>query len=178
MALVATLAEAKAWLKYGTGSSEDSKMTSVLTAASEWAEWRISGPLEVTAYTERLYTASCVLQQRHHPLTSVTSVTPQDGAALPTSAYIVDTTNSQVELRYYGPGWYTLAYSAGLTAVTNRIKTAGLIVFQHLWKVENGTVGRGQVDDTVMTPMGFAIPQRAEDLIAADPAAKLMPGFA
>lgn len=179
MALVATLAEFKAWIKYGTGTSEDTKLTSVLTAASSWAEWRISGPLAVTAFTERVQASGSFLKQRKHPLVTVTSVTPQDANALSSTAYIVDTTNSFIQLRYDGGrGWYTLVYTAGLSTVTDRVKIPGLMVAQHLWRVENGSSGRGTMEDTVMTPMGFAVPSRAEDLISADPDSKLMPGFA
>jgi hypothetical protein len=179
MTLVATLAEFKTHLNYGTGNTEDTELTMHLSAASQWAESYFA--LAPTVFTERLYTQDCYLRQRHHPLTAVASVTPQDGMALSASAYIVDTTNSLIELRYNyaGYGWYTAVYTAGLTTITDRVKLAGMIVGQHLWDLQNGSAGRGRrPEDLVPTPFGFAVPNRAIELIESDPDLKTMPGFA
>lgn len=180
MTLVATLNEFKDQIKFPlTNTAQDTKLTSYLTAASEWAQWRLSGPLAQTTFTERLYCNGSCIQQQHHPLVSVTSITPQDGTALPATAYIVDTTNSQIEMRGAYYGWHTVVYVAGPASVLDHVKRAGLIVAQHLWTVENGSAGRGQQQqDLVPTPFGFAVPARAEELIGADPNFKDMPGFA
>jgi hypothetical protein len=170
VALVATLAQFKTWLKYGAGTSQDTELTTALTAASSWVEWRQSGPLEVTQYTHRLYCNGQLLQPRKLPLVAVVSLTPQDGSALSASAYIVDTTNGLIQLRYDGPGWYTAVYTAGLASVPERVKLAGLETARHLWLVQNGSSTRGfPGDDVVQTPLGFAVPRRAEELMAADP---------
>lgn len=170
MALVATLAEFKTWLKYGTGTGDDATLTDVLTSASLWVEWRIGGPLAVTSITESVQTRGATLVPSKRPLVSVTSITPeQSSTALDATGYKVDTTNHLVRF-YWGtwPGWYTLVYSAGLSAVSARHKNAGLEVARHLWLVQNGSGGRGFPGDEVMTPMGFAVPARAEQLLIPD----------
>lgn len=176
---IATLTEVKAHLNYGSGTADDAELTICLKAGSQWAESYVI--LAPTVFTERIFSQGCYLKQRHHPLTAVTSITPQDGTALSSSAYIVDTTNSMVELRYRaaGYGWYTMVYTAGLTTITERVKLAGLEVIRHLWNVQNGSSGRGRpAEDLVPTPFGFAVPARAIELIESDPDLKTMPGFA
>jgi hypothetical protein len=172
MTLVATLQEFKDWIKYGSGTTDDDELTLALTAASSWVEWRQSGPLSVTPFTERLHSSGEFLQPRKQPLVAVTSVTPQDGAALAASSYIVDTTNGFIQFRYGGwaSGWYTVAYTAGLAVIPERVKLAGMETSRHLWLVRNGSAARGYPgDDLVQTPLGFAVPARAEELMAANP---------
>lgn len=177
--LVVSLTRFKNWLKFGSGTSRDEDLSMVLETASGWVAWRISGPLTPTVITERIW-SNGYLKQRKHPLIDVVSITPQDGSALPASSYIVDTTNSLVQMRYGGIGWHTMVYTAGLTTIAARHELAGMIVGQHLWRVENGTAGRGYPgsEDLVETPMGFAVPSRADEMLSADPDGLLMPGFA
>lgn len=177
MTLVADLDEFKDHLNYGTGTTDDVELTMHLTAASRWAESYVI--LAPTVFTERIWASGCYLNQRHHPLTAVTSVTPQDGTALPATSYIVDTTNSFIELRFEGYGWYTTVYTAGLTVITDNVKLAGMEVGRHLWEIQNGSGGRGRrPEDLVPTPFGFAVPNRAIELIESDPDLHAKPGFA
>lgn len=179
--LVASLERFKDWLRQSTSvaNPRDDELLLALSSATEWVKYRLSGPLTVETFTERIYAHGCYLKQRKHPLVSVVSITPQDAGVLNSSAYIVDTTNSLIELRFDGPGWYTVVYTAGLTVITPRIELAGMEVARHLWKALNGTAGRGRgAEELVATPLGFAVPARAEEMIAADPDHHLMPGFA
>lgn len=177
--LVCTLEQFKSWLKFGTATDKDDKLYLALASATDWVRWRISGPLKVTTFTERLFTNGGFLQQRKHPLATVTSITPQDGTALPSTSYIVDTDNSQIQLRYGSYGWHTVVYTAGMSQVSHRIRLAGQETARHLWMIQNGSSGRGfPGDDGVPTPLGFAVPRRAEELLSADPDDNLMPGFA
>jgi hypothetical protein len=167
MALVATLAEFKAWLRWtGVGTSEDSKLTDVLTSASEWVEWRIGGPLASTSYTERSRCSGWAIVPRKRPLISVTSITPDLGTALDTAWYVADTTNNIIRL-YWGirPCWVTVVYTAGLTSIPYRFKNAGLELARHLWLTQNGSSGRGRSDDDIPVPMGFAVPRRVDELL-------------
>jgi hypothetical protein len=170
MTLVATLAEAKAWINYTGGAADDTKMTTVLTAASEWVEYAIGGPLSPTVLTELRQLNSCVIQPNKVPLVSVTSITPDQGTALDTTSYFADTTSGLIVSRgswFYG--YYTVVYTAGLAAILSRQKTAGLEVFRHLWMVQNGSAGRGYPgEELVQTPLGFAVPRRAQELLAPD----------
>lgn len=177
--LVATLEEFKGWLKYGTSNADDERMLVALTSATEWVQWRISGPITVTTFTERIYANGEYLKQRKHPLVAVVSVTPQDGTALSSTSYLADTTNSMIYLRFGGYGWYTVVYTAGPARLRKGAQLGGLEVARHLWGILNGSAGRGfQADEMIQTPFGFAIPNRAEELLGADPDTKTMPGFA
>lgn len=170
MALVATLAEFKAWLNR-SDATDDTELTTVLTAASEWVEWRIGGPLAVTGFTESIRCPNgWALVPHNKPLVSVTSITwERTGAiSLDPTAFKVDTDANLIRF-YWGvqTGWYVVVYTAGLASIPSRVKTAGLEVARHLWLVQNGSSGRGYPGDEMPTPMGFAIPRRAEELLAA-----------
>lgn len=174
MALIATLAEAKAWVRI-TGDTQDTQVTTVLTSASEWVEWKIGGPLESTQFTETAKVHGYAYVPQKRPLISVTSITPDLGTALDSSRYQVDTTHNLIRFRWgVFAGWYTIVYNAGLTATNYRAKNAGLELFRHLWLTQNGSVGRGRSDDDVPTPLGFAVPRRVDELLNTIS----VPGFA
>jgi hypothetical protein len=171
MTLVATLAEFKSWLNY-TGTADDTELTMVLTAASDWVEYAIGGPLGSTSYTESVKVEYTAAFPRKRPLISVTSITNEEtGVVLDASTYTVDTGLSEIRAKSYSfcPGRYTIVYSAGLSAIPTRVKLAGLEVARHLWLIQNGSAGRGYPsDELAQTPMGFAIPRRAQELLAPD----------
>lgn len=170
MTLVATLAEFKDWLKYGTDTANDTKLTTALTAASQWVEWRIGGPLTVTSFTEHVKTVGNWITPANRPIQSVTSITPDLGSAYSATWYTIDGSRNAI-YSYYGwySGYATLVYTAGLTAILERHKIAGMEVGRHLWTIQNGSSARGYPgDDLIPTPMGFAIPRRAEEMLAPD----------
>lgn len=175
MADVATLAEFKEWIRYGGGTAEDGKLQMVLSSASEWVEWRIGGPLAVTAITERVQSNGWAIVPAKQPLVSVTSITPDFGTAIDASRYVANTDLGVIQFYWGEPtGWYTLAYTAGLASITPRVKNAGMELARHLWLTQNGSSGRGRSDDDIPTPMGFAVPRRVEEMLAPTP----MIGFA
>lgn len=178
MALVATLDEFKAWLRYGSGTSDNDKLTDVLTSASEWVEFRLSSYLEVTAVTESIHTRGWTMSPSKRLLAAVSSITrEQTSTVISADRYKVDTTNDLIRFyRAVTPGWYTLAYTAGMSSIPKRAKNAGLELARHLWLTQNGSVGRGRSDDDIPVPMGFAVPRRVDELLASMPTA--MPGFA
>lgn len=170
VALVATLAEFKSWLRWqGSGTSEDAKLTDVLTSASEWIEKRLDTSLTVTSFTESHRTNGWAITPNKKPLVSVTSITPELGTALNTSWYTVDTTSNVVRF-YWGirPCWVTLVYTAGYASIPYKVKNAGLELARHLWLTQNGSTARGRADDEP-SPMGFAVPNRVIELLADDP---------
>lgn len=174
MALVATLPEFKAWLRI-TASADDARLTDVLTSASEWVEWKLGGPLAVTQFTEVEKVHGYAYIPKKRPLVSVVSVTPELGAALDSSRYVADTTHNMIRFRWgVFAGWYTFAYTAGLSAIPYRAKNAGLELGRHLWLTQNGSTGRGRSDDDIPVPMGFAVPRRVDELLMT----MSVPGFA
>lgn len=152
-----------------TDSADDLELRSHLASATRYVEWRIGGPVSVQTFTERQYVVGPTMIPRRRPLVSVTSITPDFGQALPTTSYIADTDVNQVQFYYTVlPGWHTIVYTAGLAQPGENIKLAGLIVAQHLWETQNGFAGRRNADDFVATGLGFAVPRRAEQLLAVD----------
>ena len=64
-------------------------------------------------------------------------------------------------------GPYDITYSAGRPIVSDNIMTGSRIILRHLWSLERGGAGavRGQVADDVTMIMGYAIPNRALELL-------------
>jgi hypothetical protein len=64
-------------------------------------------------------------------------------------------------------GPYDVTYMCGRPIVQDNQMTASRIILRHLWSLERGGVGaaRGQVADDVTMIMGYAIPNRALELL-------------
>lgn len=165
---VASLEELKSQLRR-TDDADDLALRSYLASATRYVEKRLGGPVSVQTFTERHMVTGFTLVPRKRPLVSVTSVTPDFGTVLASSAYTVDTGVNQITF-YYGiwPTWHTVVYTAGYAQVPENAKLAGLIVAQHLWETQNGFAGRRNADDFVQTGLGFAVPRRAEQLLVPD----------
>jgi len=71
---------------------------------------------------------------------------------------------------YYGP--YLWRYTAGYSDIPPNFRLAGSVTLRHLYGLERGGAGvaaAGAADEeTTLTPFGFSVPNRAEELIAAD----------
>lgn len=163
-ALVASIEEFKAHLNR-TDTADDLELRSHLTAATDWVEDTIGGPVSPTSFTETHYQVVDAIVPRRRPLISVTSITPYLGTALTTDAYRADTDLGVIVLRWTTSTEYTLVYRAGLTTIPERVKLAGLMVAAHLWETQNGFAGRRNTDDLFQTGLGYAIPRRAQQMI-------------
>lgn len=64
-------------------------------------------------------------------------------------------------------GPYDITYCCGRPIVLDNILTSSRIILRHLWSLERGGAGavRGQVADDVTMIMGYAIPNRALELL-------------
>jgi hypothetical protein len=175
-ALVASMEEFKAHLRR-TDTADDAMLRGYLVAATDWVENTIGGPLSVQTFTDRVGLGGWWIVPSQRPIVSVTSLTPELGSVLDPTWYVVDTGRDAIRLRWGATaGWYTLVYRAGLTVVPERVKLAGLIVAQHMWRVQNGGGGMpfpGETE-TAYVPSGFAVPSRALELISPD----IIPGIA
>jgi hypothetical protein len=174
--LVADFAEFKAHLNR-TDLTDDAELRTYLVAATDWVERTIGGPLSVQTFTESVPVSGWWITPSQRPLVSVTSLTPELGALLDPSAYVVDTLRGAIRIRWGAfTGWYTLVYKAGYAVIQERHKLAGLIVAAHLWQIQNGGGGMPFPGDSDVPQFGqgYAIPNRAKELLAPD----RIPGFA
>lgn len=162
--LVASMEEFKAHLNR-TDIADDLELRTHLSAATDWVEDTIGGPVSPQSFTETHCDVVGTIVPRRRPLISVTSITPYLSTALTTDAYRVDTDLGIVVLRWSIGNEYAIVYRAGLSVIPERVKLGGLIVAAHLWETQNGFAGRRNVDDLVQTGLGFAIPNRARELL-------------
>jgi hypothetical protein len=169
-ALIASAEELKAHMNR-TDITDDAELRTHLVAATDWIERAIGGPVSVQTFTEYVPVSGWWIVPAYKPLVSVTSLTPQLGAALDSSAFVVDTLRNGIRILWGAfTGWYTLVYRAGYSPVPERIKLAGLILAAHLWQTQNGGGGLPYPGDSEMAHFGqgFAVPNRVKELLAPD----------
>lgn len=153
---------------------DDAELQEVLDAAVDVVEGSV-GPCEPTAVTETHYGLNRgVLVLRSAPVVELTAVSSRYGSestALTLADYEVDTATGIVrEIRGGGFfGDYTITYQAGHETLPAALRLAILIVAAQLWETQRvpGATrpGFGQREESG-PPMGFAIPNRAVELMA------------
>lgn len=176
--LVASMEEFKVYMRRQGDTADDPQLRDDLTTSTDWVEWKIGGPLSVQTFTELVPVGGMWITPLRRPIVAFTSLTPELGTAIDSSFIVTDFVRNSFRLRWGAvTGWYTLVYSAGLTAGPSaRHKKAGLELARHLALVRNGTSGRGFPGDEVQTPLGFAVPRRVNELLSSVDVA--MAGFA
>ena len=113
------------------------------------------------------------------PIIAVSSVSRVDGTyTWDLSQLDVDYNDSTVTV-LYGPlfyGYMQVNYVAGYPIVPANYTLAARIIFAHLWELQRApSIGSGDTlfsrdaDVTVPTPSGFAIPNRAAELLGGRP---------
>jgi hypothetical protein len=160
-------------------SVDDAEVQRVLDAAETWVGDYIGRPL---AGASRTYTARAIGGMLVLPvigLQSVDSITDPYGASWTFQPWQVDLGAGTVVL-WHGGSRHDVARSAGIWTVAATsasylpadVKLATLIIGKHLWETQrmaqarpgfNGTPGQ---PGEVPVPAGFAIPNRARDLLS------------
>jgi hypothetical protein len=154
-----------------TDLTDDAELRTYLFSATDYVEYLIGGPVSVQTFTEQVLVRGDAVTPLKKPLVSVTSLTPDLGSAMDSSQYVVDTARGVIWFRYpHAYGLYTLVYRAGLAVIQERHKLAGLIIAAHLWEVQNGGGGLPFPGDQGVPTywQGYAIPNRAKELLAPD----------
>lgn len=155
-----------------SGATRFAALSLYIASATAVVEY-ITGPLikASKAWTEVLMypTHSVVLPQTGIEVTSVTV----DGNALGEDDYLVDEDAGIVHSKthmFYDK--VSIGYTAGDEQIPPQARQACLEVIAHMWQATRQD-GRPDPagDDTVMTPMGFAIPRRAQELLQSLPRA-------
>lgn len=177
-----TLADLKAHTDK-VSSADDDELQEMLDAAVEVVEG-IVGPIdEPASVTETHYNVSSdVLILKRMPVGELLSVSSRYGAtttALTLGDYELDAATGLVRSASgcWFNGTYTVSYTSGRDALPASIRLAVLIIAAHLWETQrrpgfssDAPAGFGGADGipdaTNVTPMGFAIPSRAQELLA------------
>ena len=145
-------------------SRDDGELMLTLGAAVEAVEG-IIGPILHREVTEpaRTWTGTLALQQS--PVVSVTTLTASDSPvtySLDTATGILRDVASTAAL--------SVTYVAGRTVVPDAVRLAILIIAGHLWKTQLGSAPstslQGVEDFAPDLGLGYAIPSRAQDLLA------------
>lgn len=116
---------------------------------------------------------------RSVPAVSLTSITAVDGSTtwpVDAGTMHLNGDSGQVTVLSGSPlsGLVQVAYLAGPATVAANVRLAGLIILQHLWETQRGTMGVQLGDtETFMPGRGFAIPRRAIELLGTQ-----LPGVA
>jgi hypothetical protein len=170
----ATLAEAKTQLNFPTSdTSKDTELQFYLDAATARLEDMV-GQSASASRSERLYSISNRMRTTFRPVTGITSITAVESSLTVASTDLVIEHASAGIVRRINwqafSGWYDLVYSGGYTSILANHKLACLITFQHLWQLQNGR-GRPASGEDGFPPLGgFAIPNRALELLYDTPA--------
>ena len=164
-----------------TSTADDAELQDHLDAAVEIVEGLI-GPIDAPAtVTETHYnTSSDVLVLKRMPVGALVSVSSRVGAsttALTLADYELDAASGLLRVasgaRFYGS--YTVSYTSGRDALPASIHLAVLIIAAHLWEtqrmpgmgdsVQPGFGGADGVPDAGSLGRGYAIPNRAQELL-------------
>jgi hypothetical protein len=114
----------------------------------------------------------------HTPAVSLTSVSRVNGSMTWDTTLLRLDPDGIVDV-LFGPalvGHLTITYVAGYSIVPAEVGLATRIILQHLWETQRGSRGGprpGGLDVTAVPGMGFAVPNRAVELLGGG-----MPGFA
>lgn len=161
-----------------TANEELRRMIASATAVVEY----FCGPCVRRTYTDEVQGGSSAIILHRDQVISLTSVTP-----ILTSAPVVTVADLDVSpsgiLRHKSEqsiswGMLRVVYVAGRAIVPDELAEAALIITKHLWETQRGpgsasvlgTVSTQSGETTFLPVMGFAIPNRAMDLMKVHPA--------
>lgn len=192
-ATIVSLAEAKEILHQTASTANDAKIQGYNAAATTWIEY-VCGPVVVQTIVERLPSRGVMQALSKPPVIALlpwTTFPPGMsglGIALPVPAspmfpcMVFGIPYPETQL-YCDPktgivthtsglpfiyGSYMWQYQAGRPVIPAGIYEAAKITLKHLWMVEAAGTGTGTGtgdEETTMTPFGFAVPNRAIELL-------------
>lgn len=172
---ILTLGDAKAQLNIqASDTSEDVELQGFVDAATAAVEKQLGQVVDPRTVVDQFDFAGNVqsFMLRSVPVISLTSLASLDGAQtwnVSPSVMRVDGASGLVTVLSGMPvvGSVLVTYQAGEAAVRANVRLAGLIIVQHLWETQRGTMGvqLGGDSETYVVGRGFAIPRRAIELL-------------
>lgn len=177
---IVSLAQAKAQLNI-TSTSSDDELGLYLAAVTRIVE-KFVGPVVIRPYTQVVAADRPFLSYLPRmgpgltPVLTLTSLTPLYTTGIGTwvaGGALADPVTGELRqasgLGLYGGPW-TAVYTAGQRVVDPTWQLAASMILQHLWKTQRGAsaLPLQQQDETFIPEIGYAIPNRAADLLRVD----------
>ena len=193
-----SFAECKRALRIAaTDTSEDDFIIEFARATTSIVEWWC-GPVNQQAVTERLPAGGLVIQLSKPPVISLTAWTTIPAALATAGIAVPDPPSPMFPTRVFGVcyplsqlyadpalgvvthtsglpfyyGEYIWSYQAGRPIVPDCIQSGFKAILKHIYGMERGGQGSAALgaddDTTTLTPMGYAVPNRALELMAAE----------
>lgn len=183
---IASLAEAREYLNFGSDTSHDPELQRFIDAADPVVE-NIVGPVTSAAFDEFYDGGRNIIVLRHWPVISVETVTEYWGAVPKTltvaatpdvatsSSYMLDKDGILYRLGVGIPFWFAngvqnvrVQYTAGRSPIPPNVKLAALELIRHLYQsTQQG--GRPQFggagEEGPWAPAAFAVPTRVIELL-------------
>lgn len=171
---IVSLADARAQLNMGaTETSDDDELRLFIGASTRAVERALGRVVVRRSFTDRFTVSGSAteLLLRNVPVLSLTSVVSVDGGTTWSIGSLpVDTETGLITVAS-GPaltGSLDVTYQAGEVVIPENYRLASLIILQHLWETQRGTMGvqlGGGDVDMALAGRGFAIPRRALELL-------------
>lgn len=166
--MTVTEATASAFLGLSASDPRQGQLAGVLQAALDYVAGRVGTRGATSTYTVHPDGKALILP--FAPVSSVSAVTDPFGTSVDLSTAAVDLRAGVVTLASATKDGPRTAYTVTMTLPASAMADeATLIIVKHLWETRRGREGREQVfaspEDDV--PVGFAIPRRAAQLLAA-----------
>lgn len=171
---IVSLADARAHLNMGATETRDDDELRLFIGASTRAVERALGRIVVRrSFTDRFTVSGSAteLLLRNVPVLSLASVVAVGGGATwDIGSLPVDGETGLITVAA-GPaltGSLDVTYQAGEVVIPENYHLASLIILQHLWETQRGTMGvqlGGGDVDMALASRGFAIPRRALELL-------------
>lgn len=166
---ILTLAEAKAALNIN-GTGHDAELPDYIAAAQECVDF-LCGPSETVTITETR--PGCVeIALSTTPVIAVASVVGQAWGPLVMNRLWVNNAAGVIRAKVLSfpilEDYYEVTYTAGRASVPLSIKQGLRIILAHQWETRRGPgvhPGAGGDDSTMIPGLGYAIPNRALQIL-------------
>lgn len=163
---IVTLDQAKSQLGIA-GTDDDAELQGYVDAITGVVEEHLHEVVERRTVVDEIEACGRSLRLWSAPVISLTSVVSLDGATTwDVSALHVTSSGVVRALSGSAPsGWVTVTYEAGYEVVPDRYVRGALVILQHVWETQRGTMGApvGVVghEETYDPRYSFSIPRKA-----------------
>lgn len=172
---ILSLAEGKEHLNIDADDLDyDEEIQGFIRAITEVCERHV-GAVARTTHTEKHRGGRGIVLLRA-PVLSLTSVTAIETSGTDQTVADLDLDQPTGIVQRKDGGWmrgpFRVTYVAGQTQIPAHVRLAALIILQHMWETQRGTMGGVRVGgaDEVLDPrFGFSIPRRAQELLGDQP---------